>query len=297
MLLEHKFYLRSVVLLQQELSKYFYCLFDNNITMLNFSWGELIVVTGLGLAFIGRQDLPKAAHMVGTQLGRMVGLLQGARARADRYAAHSELRQLQNELRSGLRELDAVKSEMAVSLSPMGMMGRTLGPLTANADTRGATPMWTQNTTTLAQSLSAPVSPTNSLAGGSSTSNSAFPSSHISADAATLSSSSTFQSTAAVAEQEWAKQGMAFTSAAERGAAPNADPTGSQVLAKLLQESLIFDQYDRVAAEQNALLQTKVHQIQANVQEQQQQHLEAATCTATTAATEPVTASVNKTKN
>jgi Sec-independent protein translocase protein TatA len=254
--------------------------------MFNFSWGELLVVAGLGVAFVGRQDLPKAAHMLGTQLGRVVGLLQGVRARADRYAAQSELRQLQNELRSGLRELDAVKSELAVSMSPMGMMGRTLGPMTGNADTRSTTPMLTssafpQNATfPNSDTAAANFSQTNAIGGVSST----FSQSNVSGDAsAPTVSSSVFQSTAAVAEQEWAKQGIAFTSAAERGhATSNTDPTGSQVLAKLLQESLIFDQYDRAVAEQNALLQTKVHQIQANVQQQKQ---EAETLSTTTTAT------------
>ena len=46
--------------------------------MFHLSRGELAVATGLGLFLIGRRDLPKAAHVVGTQVGRVVGFLQGA---------------------------------------------------------------------------------------------------------------------------------------------------------------------------------------------------------------------------
>ncbi|KAI2509878.1 zinc-RING finger domain [Fragilaria crotonensis] len=90
--------------------------------------------------FIGRKDLPRAARFAGTQTGRIVGLLQGARVRADRFAAQSELRQLQNELRSGLRELDAVRSEVAVAVSSQGMVGRGLGSMVPGANREAVTP-------------------------------------------------------------------------------------------------------------------------------------------------------------
>lgn len=102
--------------------------------MLDISWGELLVVGMVGVAVTGRQDLPAVFRFAGTQLGRIVGLLQGARARVDQYAAQNELRQLQNELRSGLRELDQVRMELAVAASSQGMMGRTLGVTTPSAN-------------------------------------------------------------------------------------------------------------------------------------------------------------------
>eukprot|EP00571_Detonula_confervacea_P016612 CAMPEP_0172311172 /NCGR_PEP_ID=MMETSP1058-20130122/14059_1 /TAXON_ID=83371 /ORGANISM="Detonula confervacea, Strain CCMP 353" /LENGTH=89 /DNA_ID=CAMNT_0013024263 /DNA_START=134 /DNA_END=399 /DNA_ORIENTATION=- len=89
--------------------------------MLDISWGEIAVLTSAGLLLIGRKDLPIASHAVGQQLGRIVGLLQGARLRADRFATDHQLKQLQNEFRSGLRELDAVKAELAGSM--MGNRG------------------------------------------------------------------------------------------------------------------------------------------------------------------------------
>jgi len=227
--------------------------------MFDVSWGELALVTGIGLAVIGRKDLPRAANVAGTQLGRIVGLLQGARARADRFAAQSELKQLQNELRSGLRELDAVKSELAVSMSGSGMMGRSLGAVTANVNMQkqlpppASTPRFQTDNLNQIAVTSAP---------------SPVPGEPPSYAASQRPITSTLhQTTAAVAEQQWAAQGIAFQSAAERGAGLagsyfNKEQSGSAILSNIMQQSLIFDQYDRVVAEQDAALQSKVNAIQ-----------------------------------
>jgi Sec-independent protein translocase protein TatA len=240
--------------------------------MFNVSWGELVVVAGVGLALIGRRDLPKAAHVVGTQVGRVVGLLQGARARADRFAAQSELRQLQNELRSGLRELDAVRSELAVSMSPNAMIGRTLGPMTPSADniTRNLNNMSHQNIMQQ-PSVTSNVLHSSDLNAHSGTYDEAHSHTPIDEEHSIASSESSItQSSLAVAEQAWANQGIGFSSAAERGvglssshAGYNREQAGSVILSKLIQESLIFDQYDRIVGEQNSALQSKVSTIQA----------------------------------
>mmetsp|Transcript_55766 Transcript_55766/g.135124 ORF Transcript_55766/g.135124 Transcript_55766/m.135124 type:complete len:321 (-) Transcript_55766:78-1040(-) len=102
--------------------------------MFDVSWGEIFVVGAVGVALTGRKDLPAACRLVGTQIGRFVGLLQGARFRADQFAKNNELRQLQNELRAGLRELDNVKMELAVAASSQGVIGRKLGATTPSAN-------------------------------------------------------------------------------------------------------------------------------------------------------------------
>ena len=78
-------------------------------------------------AAAGRKDLPPACRALGQQVGRIVGLIQGARLRADRYASDHQLKQLQNEFRSGLRELDAVKAELAGSMMPRATVTATGG--------------------------------------------------------------------------------------------------------------------------------------------------------------------------
>jgi Sec-independent protein translocase protein TatA len=237
--------------------------------MFEVSWGELAVVTGIGLALIGRKDLPRAAYVAGTQVGRIVGLLQGARARADRFAEQSELRHLSNEFRSGLRELDAVRSELAVSMSAGSLVGgrHHLGA------TQAATSTFATNAThpslralplppTQLQVSSSPTL-TSSTDGSGGIETTGTPSLDTFHQQATWQQSSAYQTTAAVAEQEWATRGIAFTSAAEQGrgvasASFNRDQSGSVRLAQLLQQSLIFDQYDRVVAEQDAVLQSKL---------------------------------------
>lgn len=233
--------------------------------MFDVSWGELFVVVGAGLFLVGKKDLPKAAHTLGNQVGRVVGLLQGARARADRFAEHSELRQLQNELRSGLRELDAVRSEMAVSMTPGGLMGRSLGAMTASANR--VQPQSTQQRPTMPPPAPTAVSPTATPAPTSGDMPSTTPplQGNQPFSQPSMISSSVHQSTAAVAEQEWAKQGISFQSAAERGAglspSHNPEQAGSAILSNLMQQSLVFDQYDRTVAEQDAALQSKVSSI------------------------------------
>jgi len=62
--------------------------------MFDVSWGETIVIIGISVAAIGRKDLPKASKFIGNKVGKLVGILQGARARADRFAQTNELHAL-----------------------------------------------------------------------------------------------------------------------------------------------------------------------------------------------------------
>ena len=83
------------------------------------------------------------------------------------------------------------------------------------------------------------------------------------------------QTVGAVAEEEWKTQGIAFKSRAELGAGLSGgesqqEVSGSAILAKLYQESLIFDQYDRAVQQQDDILQSKVDQIQQRVKDGQE---------------------------
>jgi Sec-independent protein translocase protein TatA len=270
--------------------------------MIEVSWTEMLVVSGLGLAMIGRRDLPSAARTAGQSLGRIVGLLQGARARADKFTAHNELTQLQNELRSGLRELDAVKSELAVSMSSRGMVGRNLGSMVPSANrenntNKNAAGIGFPNSTPRLQIAATTATATTSEASTrflgattSSTSDGTVSNSNSTAlrtgmnkgskstiDTITASTNERYlaperQTIAAVVEEEWATQGISFRSRAEQGSglrdgAVQQSTSGSAVLANLLQQTLIFDQYDRVVQEQDNILQSKMDSIQEKVQE------------------------------
>lgn len=215
--------------------------------MFETSWGEIIVCAGLCMAVIGRKDLPSASRFVGSQVGRVVGLLQGARIRADRFAGQNELRQLQNELRAGLRELDAVKAEIAVAASSRGTIGRQLGATVASANRKPSGDNGSNIKDYAAGSMASPVTP------------SSIPTEAV------RSLAPRSQAVAAVAEHEWEKQGIGFASRAElRGSETAAGPSGAKILANLIQQSLIYDQHDRVVQEQQDALQSKIYDAKQN---------------------------------
>jgi Sec-independent protein translocase protein TatA len=250
--------------------------------MFDISWGEIAVLVGVGFAVTGRKDLPAAFRFAGSHLGRIVGLMQGARARADQFATNHELRQLQNELRSGLRELDQVKTELAVAASSRGMIGRGLGATVPSANRVGPT----EQTIGSISSTTTTTSATPGL--GFSHLNTSSPPTRIRQPAPT--DLTTFhempytpsqnlaplaQTMRASAEEEWEKQGIGFKSRAEQGiwlgAADRnrgvgarggmAGKTGSEILEHIIKQNLIFDQYDRVVGEQEAAVQQRVDAI------------------------------------
>uniref|UniRef100_A0A7S4JIM1 Uncharacterized protein n=1 Tax=Odontella aurita TaxID=265563 RepID=A0A7S4JIM1_9STRA len=285
--------------------------------MFDVSWGETAVLFGAGFFLVGRRDLPHASRIFGTQVGRIVGLLRGARARADRFTANNELRHLQNELRSGLRELDQVKSELAVAASSGGLIGRGLGKTTSGAN-RG---LRTELGAPLAASAAARASPTTtatprpavaptSVETGSTVANAiasspsiggedylaaaraaadALPPSGISASPSsngtsdwkpTLELAPRSHAVAAVAEEEWEKQGIGFRSRAEKGtgiwdnasAASAGDQGaagmtgGASLVSDLIQQSLIYDQYDRAVREQDEAMDRRAERIREDRQ-------------------------------
>ncbi|EJK74362.1 hypothetical protein THAOC_03965 [Thalassiosira oceanica] len=252
--------------------------------MFDVSWGEAAVLAGAGLVLIGRRDLPAASRMLGTQVGRIVGLLQGARLRADRFASDHQLRRLQNEFRSGLRELDAVKAELAGSVAG----GRGLGALTAGAD-RGPGAMMDHRTSGQTDGgMSRPASvpkkqqstqldssrigadyleaarQAEQMNGGPDEINTGAPSYDAQLAPRT-------QSVAAVAEEEWEKRGIGFRSIGEgpvggesdhRSSASSGAPVGaSVVLSNFIRQTLIHDQYERTMREQDEALRSRAERV------------------------------------
>ena len=261
----------------------------------SISWGEIFIVGAVGVAITGRKDLPKACYMVGEQMGRVVGLLQGARAKADQFAANNELRQLQNELRSGLRELDQAKSELAIAASTQGIVGRALGTTTglANQNNRNLSGISPSSSppaiSTPSRSSSFP--PASSLATGgpgpSAASSTVIASATTTIQPSSSSSSASSHQTMerAVMEEEWEKRGIGFRSIAEQGVwmggGNNSTPAsdggaagtnnGSELLANLIKENLIFDQYDRVVGEQESKMSERIEQAKQRSQQQKEE--------------------------
>lgn len=252
--------------------------------MLDVSWGETLVVLAVSVTVIGRNDLPKASRFLGKHVGRIVGLLQGARARADRFTVDNELSALQSELRSGLRELDTVKGELAVAASSQGMMGRGLRPSSAGGGVAGGR---IQRMTTPQAMMGMGMGTNPSALSGSdylaAARNSEMASSSSSHTVTASSSLSRLaprkQSVAAVAEEEWEKQGIGFRSRAEMGTGSvgpgmmspggysggggslsDRNVGGSSLLADVFKQNLIHDQYDRAVMEQDRDLEERMEQ-------------------------------------
>ncbi|KAL7565033.1 hypothetical protein ACA910_020744 [Epithemia clementina (nom. ined.)] len=263
-------------------------------------WIELVVLTGVGFAMAGRRDIPNAAYWLGTQAGRLVGFIQGARARADQYTGNSELKALQNELRAGLRELDAVRSEMATTLA-RPIMSRQLGPMLPAASRIPSTTAATSAAMMGQRPLTAPLSSTLSVppkvgippmdgikSTMSATTPLSSPESFLGSQANTPTAerppppknhaalwAPANHTIGAIAEEEWVRQGIEFKSRAELGiglskqqqtSSYDHSTSGSVVLSNLLQQSLVFDQYDRISKEQDDVLQSKVDSIKEKVE-------------------------------
>ena len=258
------------------------------------SGGEVGVLTGIGLVLIGRKDLPVAANALGKQVGRIVGLLQGARIRADRFATDHQLKQLQNEFKSGLRELDAVKAEMAGAMMSNNRVigGSNLGAITpgVNKNKETSTLGGSTATTSTPHHGHAPTLQTAQASSIGADYLAAAKNAELSQSSPPMSSvddrgsimrelAPRSQTVAAVAEEEWEKQGIGFRSIAERGryvSIPAEDkvgnlPTlsggGSSILSNYLRQSLIYDQYERTVREQDDALRSRVEKVQQEVQE------------------------------
>ena len=270
----------------------------DNITlckMFDISWGEIAVLTSAGLILIGRKDLPIASHALGQQIGRIVGLLQGARIRADRYANDHQLKQLQNEFKSGLRELDAVKAELAGSMlsSQAGGGGGNLGALVSTVDKKRKRPSKSMNGGEMIDGGIASKSSMMASSGlQSNNMNNNMGAEYLAAaqqaESAQDDNSQQIvtnaylaprsQSVAAVAEEEWEKRGIGFKSIAESGggqidaqdmhssamgggSSVGSGGGGATILSNYIRQSLIYDQYERTVREQDEALRSRVDKV------------------------------------
>mmetsp|Transcript_11011 Transcript_11011/g.15280 ORF Transcript_11011/g.15280 Transcript_11011/m.15280 type:complete len:260 (-) Transcript_11011:747-1526(-) len=242
---------------------------------------QTFILIGAGTYLIGRKDLPAVSRMVGTQLGRIVGLLQGARARADRFTADSELKKLQNELRAGLRELDAAKAEFAVAASS-GVVGRELGSTVAGVRRTAVVPKVAiaasggglgtgQAMATVPTSSNTPTFGNVDYLAAAREAADQLPSGQGPLPSPVELAPRT-QSVAAVVEDEWEKRGIGFKSRAEMMGHEHTPEgivggsSGSVILADLIRETLIHDQYDRVVREQEEMLRSRANKVQRDRQ-------------------------------
>lgn len=100
--------------------------------MFDIGFGEILVTFGVGVALIGRKDLPVFARAAGRQLGRAVAYVRRSRdelgSKLDKSVDRSDLQQVQAELNKTMMELDAIKREVysAGKLSPNDLIAPKL---------------------------------------------------------------------------------------------------------------------------------------------------------------------------
>uniref|UniRef100_A0A7S2A829 Sec-independent protein translocase protein TatB n=1 Tax=Trieres chinensis TaxID=1514140 RepID=A0A7S2A829_TRICV len=256
--------------------------------MLDVSLAELAVLFGVGAYCIGRKDLPIASRAIGRQVGRFVGLLQGVRARADHFASDNNLRHLQNEFSSGLRELDQVRSEIATAAT----VGRGMGSTVLGAN-RGVGPGMSgtigKRTGTLQTQASVGIGATEVMAAKHSppvtvpgVDRGDFFAAPSAAKIPVVGGQKNTtlapqpQAFAAVAEEEWERRGIGFRSRAEMGTGvwegtggmrlggnvgSGVPGGGGALIADLIQQSLIHDQYERAVREQDTVVSEREEQL------------------------------------
>ena len=79
---------------------------------MDVSLAEVLVVVGVGVAVIGKRELPLYARQVGSSVGRLVGTLIRTRKSLDGFAKHNELTQLHAEFQAGVSELSQIRGEL-----------------------------------------------------------------------------------------------------------------------------------------------------------------------------------------
>jgi len=234
--------------------------------MFEISLGESCILMVFAITIIGSKDLPPTSRFIGKQIGRVVGFLQGARIRADKFAADNALKSLQNDLKSGLRELDAIKREMSMATSSKYFVGKDLGGLNQSFYTE--TP-----SRSILNNIGKSVKPINSgsLSFGEKISAPEMIDSERNSSTNIMTACNfdkkvkdkiwnntrapIKQTIAAVAEEEWERQGIGFRSKAEIGAGiwtqdhnisteNILQKGGSSILKDVIQHNLIFDQYN-----------------------------------------------------
>lgn len=80
--------------------------------MLGISYGELLLLIGATVAFIGPKDLPRIARMAGRRAGKAIGYVQLARGQFDSVMQQTQARQVHKELQDTMAQLDAIRHEI-----------------------------------------------------------------------------------------------------------------------------------------------------------------------------------------
>jgi len=216
------------------------------------SLGQIFFTGAIGVALVGTSPLPGLFRSAGGIVGRSVGVLLGTRSRADKMMAkntNKEISVIREELKSSMRELDVIRGEMASAVEA----GRGIGGSGVEARRGRMERLVMQQARD--DSVGSPGVPESAQPISS------FPSKlPVALDAAAAASipqlgaspgisSSYSHAVAAVVEEEWERQGIGFTSRAEKSPMGTVGMGGAaSILSDIIRQGLVADQYDRAVA-------------------------------------------------
>jgi len=100
--------------------------------MLDFSFGELIVIGAVALVALGPERLPKVARTIGQWLGKAQGYVSQVKADIDREVQLSEIRKLTEEARSAASSIESTVRSAAEDLRSEADRIRAQADLPAN---------------------------------------------------------------------------------------------------------------------------------------------------------------------
>eukprot|EP00937_MAST-01D_sp_MAST-1D-sp2_P007845 g7845.t1 len=80
--------------------------------MPDVSFGEIVVITGVGALLLGRRDLPKLARTAGSAFGRFVGGAIRTRRQLEGLSNTNELVKMHTEFRQGVAEIEQIRHDL-----------------------------------------------------------------------------------------------------------------------------------------------------------------------------------------
>jgi sec-independent protein translocase protein TatB len=108
--------------------------------MLDFSFGELMMIGAVALVFLGPERLPRVARTFGEMLGKAQRYVSQVRADFQREFELADLKRLQEEARKATAEIDSSFKQVATSLQDVAEQASA--EVSAVAPEAHDTPVW-----------------------------------------------------------------------------------------------------------------------------------------------------------
>ncbi len=112
--------------------------------MLDFSFGELMMIGAVALVVLGPERLPRVARAFGEMLGKAQRYVSQVRADFQREIELADLKRLQEEAQKATASIDSSFKQVATSLQEVAQQASGEGALTAAPEPLAA-PVWSSS--------------------------------------------------------------------------------------------------------------------------------------------------------